>query len=225
MLMIFRHCSPASPLLSLQMLAVRPVSLLSRFLPCRAHKHEARRVSPAAAGGPGLLLGPAAPPPSRQQGGRGAGARRAGLPLRLTLASAAESAALAGCAQADRPQLSNRRRQRVHRRRELRPPTERLQAVRRPPRFAPLFLIVSCCCCCCCFKHGVSGLALSVFPPSVHLRSYYEYIFGSPKRQGLYKSRRAAPPELTELQVVITSTDSECDAYPSVNSDESCESS
>lgn len=65
---------------------------------------------------------------------------------------------------------------------------------------------------------------LSLSPP-VHLRSYYEYMFGSPKRQGLYKSRRADPPELTELQVVITSTDSECDAYPSINSDESCESS
>lgn len=54
-------------------------------------------------------------------------------------------------------------------------------------------------------------------------RRYYEYMFGSPKRQGLYKSRRADPPELTELQVVITSTDSECDAYPSINSDESYE--
>lgn len=69
------------------------------------------------------------------------------------------------------------------------------------------------------------------FPPlpstsvrCVYLRSYYEYMFGSNKRQGLNKGRRTGPSELTELQVLITSTDSECDAYPKSTSDESCES-
>ncbi|XP_034566199.1 beta-hexosaminidase subunit beta isoform X2 [Notolabrus celidotus] len=52
-------------------------------------------------------------------------------------------------------------------------------------------------------------------------RRYYEYMFGSTKRQQLSKSRRTDPSELTELQVWITSPDSECDGYPSVTSDES----
>ncbi|XP_022048773.1 beta-hexosaminidase subunit beta isoform X2 [Acanthochromis polyacanthus] len=52
-------------------------------------------------------------------------------------------------------------------------------------------------------------------------RRYYEYIFGGAKRQGVGKSRRSGPSELTELRVYITSADSECDGYPSVNSDES----
>lgn len=54
-------------------------------------------------------------------------------------------------------------------------------------------------------------------------RRYYEYIFGSTKRQELSKGRRAGPSELTELQVWITSPDSECDGYPTVASDESYE--
>ncbi|KAM6975775.1 beta-hexosaminidase subunit beta isoform 1-T1 [Tautogolabrus adspersus] len=54
-------------------------------------------------------------------------------------------------------------------------------------------------------------------------RRYYEYMFGSSKRQQLNKSRKAGPSELTELQVWITSPDSECDGYPSVTSDESYE--
>ncbi|XP_053196273.1 beta-hexosaminidase subunit beta isoform X1 [Scomber japonicus] len=54
-------------------------------------------------------------------------------------------------------------------------------------------------------------------------RRYYEYVFGTAKRQGPYKNRRAGPGELTELQVWITSTDAECDGYPSVTSDESYE--
>ncbi|XP_033502832.2 beta-hexosaminidase subunit beta isoform X1 [Epinephelus lanceolatus] len=54
-------------------------------------------------------------------------------------------------------------------------------------------------------------------------RRYYEYIFGSFKRQELSKGRRAGPSELTELQVWITSPDSECDGYPTVASDESYE--
>uniref|UniRef100_UPI0037E8D01D beta-hexosaminidase subunit beta isoform X2 n=1 Tax=Semicossyphus pulcher TaxID=241346 RepID=UPI0037E8D01D len=54
-------------------------------------------------------------------------------------------------------------------------------------------------------------------------RRYYEHMFGIAKRQQLSKSRRTGPSELTELQVWITSPDSECDGYPSVTSDESYE--
>ncbi|XP_060917950.1 beta-hexosaminidase subunit beta isoform X1 [Labrus mixtus] len=54
-------------------------------------------------------------------------------------------------------------------------------------------------------------------------RRYYEYMFGSSKRQQLNKSRRTGPSELTELQVWITSPDSDCDGYPTVTSDESYE--
>lgn len=54
-------------------------------------------------------------------------------------------------------------------------------------------------------------------------RRYYEYMFGGAKRQQQNKSKRSGPSELTELQVWITSPDSECDAYPSVTSDESYE--
>lgn len=78
---------------------------------------------------------------------------------------------------------------------------------------------------------SVSALATFVFSPlpstsvrCVYLRSYYEYVFGSIKRQGSNKSRRTGLSELTELQVLITSPDSECDAYPKSTSDESCES-
>lgn len=61
-----------------------------------------------------------------------------------------------------------------------------------------------------------------VFPLS--LCRYYEYIFGDVKKQKMDKSLRAGPSELLELQVWITSPDSECDSYPTVFSDESCES-
>ena len=59
-----------------------------------------------------------------------------------------------------------------------------------------------------------------VFPP---LR-YYEYVFGSSRRQWPGRGRQPGTSELTGLQVWITSPDSECDAYPAVTSDESCES-
>lgn len=52
---------------------------------------------------------------------------------------------------------------------------------------------------------------------------YYEYVFGSAKRSGKNKNKRAGSSDVTELQVWITSPDSDCDAYPSVKSDESCE--
>ncbi|XP_041815740.1 beta-hexosaminidase subunit beta isoform X1 [Chelmon rostratus] len=54
-------------------------------------------------------------------------------------------------------------------------------------------------------------------------RRYYEYMFGNAKRQQLNKGRRSGPSELTELQVWITSPDSDCDGYPGVTSDESYE--
>ncbi|CAJ1070351.1 beta-hexosaminidase subunit beta isoform X1 [Xyrichtys novacula] len=54
-------------------------------------------------------------------------------------------------------------------------------------------------------------------------RRYFEYMFGSTKRQQHTKSRRTGLSELIELQVWITSPDSECDGYPSVTSDESYE--
>ncbi|KAM9306857.1 beta-hexosaminidase subunit beta isoform 3-T3 [Pholidichthys leucotaenia] len=57
-------------------------------------------------------------------------------------------------------------------------------------------------------------------------RRYYEYMFGGGgKRQAGGRGRRAmaGPSELTELQVWITSADSDCDAYPAVTSDESYE--
>ncbi|XP_017286745.1 beta-hexosaminidase subunit beta isoform X2 [Kryptolebias marmoratus] len=52
-------------------------------------------------------------------------------------------------------------------------------------------------------------------------RRYHEYVFVGSKKQKLDKCKRSDPSELTELQVWITSADSECDGYPSVNSDES----
>lgn len=52
---------------------------------------------------------------------------------------------------------------------------------------------------------------------------YFEYMFGNVKRSGKNKNRRAGTSDLTELQVWITSPDSDCDAYPNVKSDESCE--
>ncbi len=75
-----------------------------------------------------------------------------------------------------------------------------------------------------CVIRNQSAVLHSSFPSSVSLNRYYEYIFGVAKRQQPNKSWRAGPSELAELQVWITSPDSECDAYPSVTSDESCES-
>nr|XP_020469241.1 beta-hexosaminidase subunit beta isoform X2 [Monopterus albus] len=52
---------------------------------------------------------------------------------------------------------------------------------------------------------------------------YYDYMFGSAKHRGLSENRPGGPAELSELQVWITSPDSECDSLPSVSSDESYE--
>ncbi|XP_070780216.1 beta-hexosaminidase subunit beta isoform X2 [Enoplosus armatus] len=70
-------------------------------------------------------------------------------------------------------------------------------------------------------KESSAGASCSLLQDAY--RRYYEYMFGSAKKQGLNKSRRTGPSELTELQVWITSPDSECDGFPSVTSDESYE--
>ncbi|XP_038589662.1 beta-hexosaminidase subunit beta isoform X1 [Micropterus salmoides] len=70
-------------------------------------------------------------------------------------------------------------------------------------------------------KQSSAGASCSVLQDAY--RRYYAYMFGSAKKQGLNKSRRTGPSELTELQVWITSPDSECDVFPSVTSDESYE--
>uniref|UniRef100_A0A8C4HCV0 Beta-hexosaminidase n=1 Tax=Dicentrarchus labrax TaxID=13489 RepID=A0A8C4HCV0_DICLA len=71
-------------------------------------------------------------------------------------------------------------------------------------------------------KDSTAGPSCSLLQDAY--RRYYEYMFGIAKRQQLNKGRRTGPSELTELQVWITSPDSECDSYPSLTSDESCES-
>uniref|UniRef100_A0A3Q0R266 Beta-hexosaminidase n=1 Tax=Amphilophus citrinellus TaxID=61819 RepID=A0A3Q0R266_AMPCI len=68
-------------------------------------------------------------------------------------------------------------------------------------------------------KESSAGSSCSILQSAY--RRYYEYMFGSAKKQWGGKNRRA---DLTELHVWITSPDSECDAYPGVTSDESCES-
>ncbi|XP_034457712.1 beta-hexosaminidase subunit beta isoform X2 [Hippoglossus hippoglossus] len=70
-------------------------------------------------------------------------------------------------------------------------------------------------------KDSSAGASCSLLQDAY--RRYYEYMFGSSKRQGQGRSRRPGRSELTELQVWITSTDSDCDGYPSVTSDESYE--
>ena len=76
----------------------------------------------------------------------------------------------------------------------------------------------------CCVQ-GPGAMNNKVSPDHLSLiNRYYEYVFGATKRQGQSKKQgRAGPSELTELQVWITSPDPECEAYPSVTSDESCE--
>ncbi|KAK2818739.1 hypothetical protein Q5P01_024300 [Channa striata] len=54
-------------------------------------------------------------------------------------------------------------------------------------------------------------------------RRCYEYMFGFAKKSGPNHSRRTGTAELTELQVLITSPDSECDGFPGLSSDESYE--
>ncbi|XP_054468155.1 beta-hexosaminidase subunit beta isoform X2 [Anoplopoma fimbria] len=70
-------------------------------------------------------------------------------------------------------------------------------------------------------KESTAGQSCSLLQDAY--RRYFEYVFGNAKRHEPGKSRRTGPSELTELQVWITSPDSECDGYPSVTSDESYE--
>ncbi|XP_012671372.2 beta-hexosaminidase subunit beta isoform X1 [Clupea harengus] len=53
-------------------------------------------------------------------------------------------------------------------------------------------------------------------------RRYFDYIFGYMKKQGFSKEpKKTVGEEVLELQVLITSSDSECDGYPGLKSDES----
>ncbi|XP_053265041.1 beta-hexosaminidase subunit beta isoform X1 [Podarcis raffonei] len=52
-------------------------------------------------------------------------------------------------------------------------------------------------------------------------RRYYEYIFGYSKWQNGDETKPLLETELSSLQVIITSEDSECDKFPSIASDES----
>ncbi|MBN3277922.1 HEXB hexosaminidase, partial [Polyodon spathula] len=52
-------------------------------------------------------------------------------------------------------------------------------------------------------------------------RRYFEYIFGYSKRQNKDRKQSGAGAEVSELQVLITSSAPQCDGYPSVSSDES----
>uniref|UniRef100_A0A1A8P7V5 Beta-hexosaminidase n=10 Tax=Nothobranchius TaxID=28779 RepID=A0A1A8P7V5_9TELE len=54
-------------------------------------------------------------------------------------------------------------------------------------------------------------------------RRYYEYVFVGPKKQKRGRNQPAGPSEVTELQVWITSPDSDCDSFPTESSDESYE--
>lgn len=57
---------------------------------------------------------------------------------------------------------------------------------------------------------------------STDLCRYFEYMFGDLKKHE--KSRKKVyDSDLAELQVWITSADPECDGYPSLQTDESCE--
>ncbi|KAJ6669805.1 hypothetical protein lerEdw1_000354 [Lerista edwardsae] len=53
-------------------------------------------------------------------------------------------------------------------------------------------------------------------------RRYYEYLFGYSKWQNRDVNHHSEP-ELSSLQVIITSEDSECDKYPGIASDEAYE--
>lgn len=68
-------------------------------------------------------------------------------------------------------------------------------------------------------KQSSSGASCSLLQNAY--RRYYDYIFGSMRKR--HAEKRSAPSGIAELQVWITSPDSECDSYPSVSSDESYE--
>ncbi|XP_015254830.1 PREDICTED: beta-hexosaminidase subunit beta isoform X1 [Cyprinodon variegatus] len=68
-------------------------------------------------------------------------------------------------------------------------------------------------------KESRSGSSCSLL--QLAYRRYYDYMFEGVKK--VDRSARADPTELLELQVWITSPDTECDSYPTVSSDESYE--
>ncbi|XP_071384234.1 beta-hexosaminidase subunit beta isoform X2 [Centroberyx affinis] len=70
-------------------------------------------------------------------------------------------------------------------------------------------------------KESSAGASCSLLQNAY--RRYYEYMFGGARKTGDYRGRGSGPSELSELQVWITSPDSECDSHPSVTSDESYE--
>lgn len=53
---------------------------------------------------------------------------------------------------------------------------------------------------------------------------YFDYIFGYKKKQNTkWEPKKTFGEAVTQLQVLITSTDSECDGFPDPKADESCE--
>lgn len=96
-----------------------------------------------------------------------------------------------------------------------------LESAALPPRPPSSVLLILCS------IENIAPFSIPVIPVtnfhSPALRRYYEYMFGSARRQWLNKSKRTGLSEITELQVWITSPEAECDAYPSATSDESCE--
>uniref|UniRef100_A0A6Q2XBP1 Beta-hexosaminidase n=1 Tax=Esox lucius TaxID=8010 RepID=A0A6Q2XBP1_ESOLU len=69
-------------------------------------------------------------------------------------------------------------------------------------------------------KESSSGASCSLLQNAY--RRYFEYIFPSARKQGHVKKKTPAS-AVSELQVWITSADTECDGFPNVTSDESCE--
>uniref|UniRef100_A0A8B9L2E3 Beta-hexosaminidase n=1 Tax=Astyanax mexicanus TaxID=7994 RepID=A0A8B9L2E3_ASTMX len=53
-------------------------------------------------------------------------------------------------------------------------------------------------------------------------RRYFDYIFGNARKQGK-NQQKVFDSELQELQVLLTAKDPECDGYPNLKTDESCE--
>lgn len=165
-----------------------------------------------AAGGPWCLRG--SPLQLRRRRGHSAGPPA--LEARASVASAAEAAELPALIQVNELHLQNSWLREVIGGPELSPPAGCLQEV---GGLSALF---------CSTLSGVNKAAITdcwrIINTALSLNRYYEYIFGLAKKQGPNKSKGGDRSELTELQVWITSADSECEGFPSVTSDESCES-
>ncbi|XP_041915354.1 beta-hexosaminidase subunit beta isoform X4 [Alosa sapidissima] len=70
-------------------------------------------------------------------------------------------------------------------------------------------------------QHSSAGPSCSILETA--FRRYFDYIFGYMKKQGYKEPKKTFGEEVSELQVWITSSDSECDGYPGLKSDESYE--